>query len=73
MQNNRKSLFVSIVGKPNVGKSSMLNMIVNSKISIVSPKPQTTRNKITGILTQDNVLPDCLTLVVVWVIIWFLK
>ena len=55
MQNDRKSLFVSIVGKPNVGKSSMLNMIVNSKISIVSPKPQTTRNKITGILTQDNI------------------
>lgn len=52
---NRKSLFTSILGKPNVGKSSILNMIVNSKISIVSPKPQTTRNKITGIFTKDNV------------------
>lgn len=52
---NRKSLFASILGKPNVGKSSILNMIVNSKISIVSPKPQTTRNKITGIFTKDNV------------------
>lgn len=57
MQNNNetKSLFVSIVGKPNVGKSSILNMIVNSKISIVSPKPQTTRNKITGIFTKNNI------------------
>lgn len=52
---DKKSLFASILGKPNVGKSSILNMIVNSKISIVSPKPQTTRNKITGIFTKDNV------------------
>ncbi len=47
-----KSLFISIVGKPNVGKSSLMNMLINSKVSIVSSKPQTTRNKILGILTS---------------------
>ena len=51
---NTKSLFISVVGKPNVGKSSLVNMVVNSKVSIVSPKPQTTRNKITGIFTNEN-------------------
>jgi GTPase len=52
---NTKSLFVSIVGNPNAGKSSIMNMILGSKISIVSSKPQTTRNKITGIFTQGNI------------------
>lgn len=49
-----KSGFVTIVGRPNVGKSSLLNEILKQKVSIVSPKPQTTRNKITGILNDKN-------------------
>lgn len=49
-----KSGFVAIVGKANVGKSTLLNCIVNQKISITSPKPQTTRNKINGILTTND-------------------
>ena len=48
-----KSVFVAIVGKPNVGKSSLLNLLVKDKLAIVTMKPQTTRAKITGILTED--------------------
>lgn len=49
-----KSGFVTIVGKPNVGKSTLMNAILKEKVSIVSPKPQTTRNNITGILNSDD-------------------
>jgi GTP-binding protein Era len=49
-----KSGFVTITGKPNVGKSTLINAILGEKVSIVSPKPQTTRNNITGILNEDN-------------------
>ncbi len=50
-----KSGFVSIVGKPNVGKSTLLNALVGSKVSIVSDRPQTTRNRISAIANMPNV------------------
>lgn len=52
--NNYKSGFVSIIGRPNVGKSTLLNQILKEKLAIVTPKAQTTRNKIQGIYTTDN-------------------
>ncbi len=52
---NTKTAFITIAGKPNVGKSSILNKLLGTKVAIVSAKPQTTRTKIMGVLTQENI------------------
>lgn len=49
-----KSGFIAIIGQPNVGKSSLMNRLIGEKVSIVTPKPQTTRDAVRGILTTDE-------------------
>ena len=49
-----KSGFITVVGKPNAGKSTLVNALVGEKVAIVSWRPQTTRNKITGIMHGDG-------------------
>ncbi|WP_026906221.1 GTPase Era [Paucisalibacillus globulus] len=54
MDTNYKSGFITIIGRPNVGKSTFMNQVIGQKIAIMSDKPQTTRNKIQGVLTQND-------------------
>ncbi len=53
-ENEFKSGFVTILGNPNVGKSTLINKLLGQKLCIVTPKPQTTRHRIFGILTEPN-------------------
>lgn len=54
MNFNNKSAFIAIIGRPNVGKSSILNKLLGQKVAIVSSKPQTTRTRIMGVLTEGK-------------------
>src|SRR5690554_5959389 len=55
MQDKFKSGFVNIIGNPNVGKSTLMNQLVGERLSIITPKVQTTRHRILGIVTTDKI------------------
>ena len=51
---NHKAGFVNIIGLPNVGKSTLMNQLVGERMSIISPKAQTTRHRILGMVNADD-------------------
>lgn len=54
MENTYKSGYIAVIGKPNVGKSTIINHLIGQRLAIVTPKPQTTRDNILGILTTES-------------------
>ena len=70
------SVFVAVIGRPNVGKSSLTNLLVGEKVAIVTSKPQTTRTRITGVITRGPLqyvlldTPVCTKPTTSWASVW---